>query len=358
MGCCHYCRGVATRVFLFTDVEGSTRLWSVHPNDMGAVLARHDELMQAVVSAAGGVVFKNTGDGMCAVFSSPHEALRAAVAGQRALAGADWGPVGQLRARMAVHAGEAQERDGDWFGPALNRSARLMTIGYGGQILVSGSVYELVCDGLDAGLSLIDLGTHRLRDLARAEHVWQLVGDGLQRSFGPLRSLDGTRGRLPGHLDSFVGREDELAVVVAELKRSRLVTLVGSGGMGKSRLAAHVGAELLDVFADGVWMFELAAVANADGLAASMIATLGLSGAPDASARDVLLERLRSERALLIIDNCEHLLEPIARLVGEMLEAGSGVAVLATSREPYGSRRTGRQLGTAGHRFRRRALVR
>jgi predicted ATPase len=236
--------------------------------------------------------------------------------------------------RMAVHAGEAEQREGDWFGPALNRTARLMGIGYGGQVLVSGAAHELVSDDLLPGFSFVDLGSHRLRDLSRAEHVWQLVGDGLERSFPPLRSFDGARGQLPAQTTSFVGRQAEMDQVAAEVTSSRLMTLVGPGGVGKTRLAAQVGASLVDKFADGVWMFELAGLNSPDGLEPSMLATLGRSGASMTDARQELLEMVRSWRALLILDNCEHLLRAVAGLVGDVLAAGPELTVLATSREP------------------------
>ena len=157
---------------------------------------------------------------------------------------------------MAVHAGEAQPRADDWFGPALNRVARLLGIGHGGQVLVSAAARELALEGLEPGLSFVDLGMHRLRDLARPEHAWQLVGEGLERSFPPLRSLDGAGGRLPSYLTPFLGREEELAAVCAELRASRLVTLLGTGGVGKSRLASQAGAAMVGEHPDGVWMFS------------------------------------------------------------------------------------------------------
>jgi predicted ATPase/class 3 adenylate cyclase len=333
-------------VFLFTDIEGSTRLWAEYPNEIGLALLRHDALMREAIDSAGGEVFKHTGDGVCAVFASTAGAVRAAVCAQRAVAATDWGSIGVLRVRMAVHAGEAESRDADWFGPALNRAARLMGIGHGGQVLLSASAYELASEGLGAGLSFADLGMHRLRDLTRAEHVWQLVADGLERSFPPLRSFDGFRGRLPSYLTSFVGRDDERELVGDELLSARLVTLVGPGGVGKSRLAAQVGADRIDRFSDGAWMFELAPLADGAGLEASMIATLGLSGAPSSIARDALFETLRPWHALLIIDNCEHLIEPVADLVHELLTVSSDLVVLATSREPL--RVAGERVVTLG----------
>jgi hypothetical protein len=280
---------------------------------------------------------KHTGDGLAAVFLSVSAAVGAAAA-QRGLAAQDWGEVGAVRVRMAIHAGGAERRDGDWFGPVVNRAARLMGIGYGGQVLLSGAAHELVSDEVLVGLWFVDLGLHRLRDLARSERVWQLVGEGLARSFPPLRSFEGARGQLPAQTTSFVGRLAELDQVGAELVSARLVTLVGPGGVGKTRLAAQVGARVVDKFPDGVWMFELAGLDRPDGLEQSMLATLGRSNLSVRDARQELLEMTGSWRALLIMDNCEHLLRAVAELVGDVLAGGAELTVLATSREPLHAR--------------------
>ncbi len=328
-----YARSVGTRAFLFTDIEGSTKLWSEYPALMPAALARHDNLITEAVVASGGEVFKHTGDGVCAVFTSAADAITAAGSAQRSLTGAEWGDIGRVRVRMAVHAGDAEPRGDDWFGPALNRTARLMGIAHGGQVLISSSAYELASDALDAEIAVADLGTHALRGLARPEHVWQLMGEGLERSFPPLRSIDGAVGSLPRHRTSFVGRATECELVADRLRYARLVTLVGPGGVGKSRLAAEVGATLVDKFPDGVWMFELAGLAAADGLEPLMTATIGLSGGTSAAPREALLNVVRTWRALFIIDNCEHLLRDAAELVECLLTAAPDLVVLATSRE-------------------------
>jgi class 3 adenylate cyclase len=187
---------VGTRVFLFTDIEGSTKLWSDNPTLMPEVLARHEEVITTAVTAAGGKVFKHTGDGVCAVFTSAPDAVAAAAAAQKSLCGAEWSDIGRLRVRMAVHAGDAEPRGDDWFGPALNRTARLMGLAHGGQVLISSSAYELASDALDADIAVVDLGTHSLRGLARPEHVWQLTGEGLERNFAPLRSVEVRLGRF------------------------------------------------------------------------------------------------------------------------------------------------------------------
>jgi predicted ATPase len=218
----------------------------------------------------------------------------------------------------------------------LNRIARLLALAHGGQVVVSAAAYELASDGGIEGLSFVDLGVHRLRDLEHPEHAWQLVGEGLERRFPPLRSLDTPRGWLPVYLTPFIGRQAELDLLLAVVGEARLVTLVGSGGAGKTRLAAKTGAGLVDRFPDGVWMFQLAGLANPDGLEAAMSSALGLSEMSGLSTADVLFETLAGWRALLIIDNCEHLTDAVAPLVEGLLSMGPRLVVLATSREPLG----------------------
>jgi predicted ATPase/class 3 adenylate cyclase len=324
---------VGTRAFLFTDIEGSAKLWSGHPAVMSEVLARHDELIGAAVVGAGGQVFKHTGDGVCAVFTSSSDAVGAAACAQRALTAESWGEVGRLRVRMALHAGDAEPRGDDWFGPALNRTARLLGLAHGGQVLVSSSLYELASDALDQDISVTDLGVHALRGLARAEHVWQLTADGLEQRFPPLRSLDAERGRLPTPLTSFVGRDAERVLVAEQIVTARLVSVVGPGGVGKTRLATEVGRAVADRFVDGVWLFELAGLAAPDGLEDLVIATIGVSAGSATSARQALLAVIQRWRALFIVDNCEHMTDGVADLVGAMLAAGPELRVLATSRE-------------------------
>jgi class 3 adenylate cyclase len=250
---------VTLSVFLFTDIVGSTAKWAAQLPAMAAALERHDQILAGAISDAGGSVFKHTGDGCAAVFPTAAGAVVAAASALRALAGVDWGELGELQVRMGVHAGDGSARDGDWFGPALNRCARLMGIAHGGQILVSGACQALL-DVMPAGLSLLDLGMHRLRDLTQPEHVWQLTGPDLSHGFPPLRSLDAFRGRLPSRLSLFIGREREQRDLSAALATNRLLTLVGPGGMGKTRLGLQVAAGAVDRFAEGVWFVELAPV--------------------------------------------------------------------------------------------------
>jgi predicted ATPase/class 3 adenylate cyclase len=325
---------VPTEVFLFTDIEGSTRRWAEDAAAMSAALAVHDGVLLDAVRAAGGEVFKHTGDGFVARFDTVPAAVAGAVAGQRALAGADWGDDEALSARMAIHAGEAEARDADWFGPALNRCARLLGIGHGGQVLLSGAARALCIDGLPAGVGVTDLGRHRLRDLMNPEQVWQLRADGLRDTFPPLRSLDDRFGNLPIQLTGFLGRAAELAELAEAVLNERLVTLVGAGGMGKTRLALQVGAEVVDKFPDGVWLIELAPLQTGDGIDHAVAAALRLEPRAGVTPRDLVLQALLDWRALLVVDNCEHLCAEAAALVRDLLTRCPQLAVLATSREP------------------------
>ncbi len=321
-----------TLCFLFTDLEGSTRLWEAHPEAMGAVLARHDALLQEAVAAHGGVVFKTVGDGICAAFPVATDALAAALAGQRGLTAEDWGPVGPLRVRMALHAGQSQERNGDYAGQPLNRVARLLAAGHGGQILLSLAAAELVRDHLPAGAALRDLGEHRLADLHRPERIAQLLAAGLCTDFPPLRTLDTRPHNLPAQPTALVGRQRELAAL-AELLRgdARLVTLTGPGGVGKTRLALHTAADLLDVFPDGAWFVDLAPITDPTLVPSAIAAALKVRGDGAQSLGDVLRDFLRERRLLLVLDNVEQVVAAGAQ-VAELLAMCPSLKVLATSR--------------------------
>lgn len=319
-----------TVTFLFTDLEGSTRLWEAHPADMAHALERHDELVRMSVEAVGGTVVKSTGDGTLAAFTDASGAALAAIDAQRAIAAEDWGAVGTLRARMALHTGTSSERDGDYFGSTVNRAARLLAIGHGGQILVSQSTAALL-----EGIEVIDLGEHRLRDLQRPEHVFQLIVDG-RASFPRLRSVDAHRSNLPVALTTFVGRDEEVAAVVELVRSHRLVTVIGVGGMGKTRLALEVAAEMLEDQGDGVWLCELAAVQDPGAVSQAVAATLGAVGTPGTPPLEAVTEYLRSKSALLLLDNCEHVLGASAGLVTAVLRSCPNVHVLVTSREMLG----------------------
>ncbi|MGN6475347.1 MAG: adenylate/guanylate cyclase domain-containing protein, partial [Mycobacteriales bacterium] len=241
---------------MFTDIEGSTRMWEDHPQEMAVALASHDELMRAAIESAGGGVFKTVGDAFCAAFADPSAALTAAVAAQRRLDSHAWPGAARLTVRMALHTGDCQIRDEDFFGPSVNRVARLLSTAHGGQVVLSATTAERVRSRLPDGLSLQDLGEHRLKDLSRPEVIFQVRAAGLATEFPPLRSLDdpALRHNLPIATSSFIGREAELAALRELIVTARVVTLAGSGGVGKTRLAMQAGAELLDGSADGVWL--------------------------------------------------------------------------------------------------------
>ncbi|MDQ6795311.1 MAG: tetratricopeptide repeat protein [Chloroflexota bacterium] len=329
-------RPSGTVTFLMTDIEGSTRLWEAHRDAMGTALAIHDSILKDAVAAHDGTVVKSTGDGLLAVFSKPDAAMKAAAEGQRALARQPWGTTGQLRVRMAVHTGNAEPRGGDYYGPPVNRVARLLAVGHGNQVLVSGATEALSRDVLPASFELVDRGEHRLRDLDRPEQVFQLVAPDLPRDFPALRSLGAFRTNLSSQLTSFVGRERELAEVRALTDEHRLVCLIGTGGTGKTRLMLQVGSDLLDRYVDGVWLVELAAITDPALIAQEVAAALGFAEEPGRGLLESLTDYLRSKAMLLLVDNCEHLIAGAANLVDALLTASPGLVVIASSREALG----------------------
>jgi predicted ATPase/class 3 adenylate cyclase len=317
-----------TVTFLFTDIEGSTRLWQQDEDAMRAAVARHDELLRHVVAAHGGEVFSTMGDGLAAAFPSASSAVAAAQAAQDALAAALWPTATPIRVRMGLHTGEAEEREGDYFGTAVNRAARLTGVGHGGQVLCSAATAGLV----EAEVSLIDLGEHRLRDLDRSMHIFQ-VGGG---KFPPLRSLDVLPGNLPGQPTRFVGRVEELARIVAGLEQSRLVTLTGVGGVGKTRLALQVAAEVLPAFPDGAWVVELAGLIDARLVADTVATVLGVQVPAGGSVEDSLAEAFSAREMLVVLDNCEHVIGSAASLTLRLISSPGRARVLTTSREGLG----------------------
>jgi len=325
-----------TATFLLTDIEGSTRLWEEQPAAMSVALEAHDALLRAAVEQAGGTVVKTTGNGVLAAFDRPEAGLVAAVEGQRALERHAWPTTGPLRVRMAIHSGSAEVREGDFFGPALNRTARLMAIGHGGQVLVSSTTSALVADDQVPGSELVDLGEHRLRDLDRPEHVYQVVATGLRREFPPLRAVAEHPTNLRPQVTSFVGRERELAEVRGLLVRSRLVTLVGVGGTGKTRLELQVAADALDGYRDGAWLVELAPLSDPELLVAEIGRALRVQQQPGQPPIDTIADYLRSKELLLLLDNCEHLIAAAADVTHRLLGSCPALSVLTTSREPLG----------------------
>jgi predicted ATPase/class 3 adenylate cyclase len=323
-----------TVTFLFTDIEGSTRLWAQHPDGMRVALARHDTLLREAIEAHGGAVFKTIGDAFCAAFTTAADAVAAIVEAQRALAHESWETTGSLRVRAALHTGAAAQRDADYFGHTLSRVARLRDAGHGGQTLLSLATAELVRDHLPPNLELRDLGQHRLKDLTRPERIFQLVIPDLPADFPSLRALDPRRANLPVQPTDFIGREREVAEVCGLLRRDgvRLVTLTGPGGTGKTRLGIQVAAELLDEFSDGVAFVALAPISD-PALAASAIAqALEVKESGGTPLIESLKAYLREKQLLLVLDNFEQIADA-APLVAELLAAATQLTVLVTSRE-------------------------
>jgi predicted ATPase/class 3 adenylate cyclase len=322
-----------TVTFLFSDLESSTRLWEEHAEAMKEALAGHDVLLRDAVEAHGGWVVKTTGDGLHAVFETAHAAAMAAVAAQKSLSEQRWGATGPLRVRMGLHTGEADARAGDYFGPVVNRAARLTAAAHGGQILVSRATEAVLRDHLGGDLELVGLGEHRLRDLSRPEGVFQLRGPGLAEDFPPLRSLDAFPGNLPLQVSSFIGRDREVARIAKALGEARVVTLTGVGGVGKTRLAMQVAAEVLPRFREGAWLCELGAIRDPAGVVGGLAAVFGVTARANQSLEDSLVEFLRTKQLLLVVGNCEHLLESVADLLDLLERSCAAVVVLATSRE-------------------------
>jgi predicted ATPase/class 3 adenylate cyclase len=313
-----------TVTFLFTDIEGSTRLWETASPAMGVALERHNVMVRGAIEEAGGYVFATGGDGFAAAFARAGDGLAAAQRAQQGLAAETWPEGASIKVRMAVHTGEVTERDGDYFGTAVNQAARLMALGHGGQILCSA-----VTAGLVSGeVPLVDLGEHRLRDLSAAQRVFQ-VGD---RRFPALRSVDVVPGNLPTMLTELIGRREDIAGLVQLLEGNRLVTLTGVGGVGKTRLALAVAAATTAGFPDGCWLAELTPAGSATEVTGAVTSALGVA----ATNVMALARHLAERRTLIILDNCEHVLTDAADLAEAVLRAGPETVILATSREPLG----------------------
>jgi predicted ATPase len=308
--------------FLLTDIEGSTRRWESDADGMRLALADHDDVLRAAIEAHGGFLFKHTGDGVVAAFASPKAAVDAATDAQRNL---------QLPVRMGLATGEATMQDGDYFGAVLNRAARVMAAGHGGQILVADSTAALL-----SGVDLLELGPRRLRDVPTPIGLYQLRAHGLREHFPPLRALDTSRGNLRSATTSFIGRDSEVDGVVTAVRAHRFVTLTGVGGVGKTRLALEVATQISDEFPDGIWLFELATVTDPAAVTDAVATTLGITQQPDKTLAESVATALEGRHRLLLFDNCEHVLEAVADLTETLLKRSATVRVLATSREGLG----------------------
>jgi predicted ATPase/class 3 adenylate cyclase len=327
-----------TVTLLFTDIEGSTRLWEDEPEAMTPALQRHDKIIRSAIEDQHGFVFKTVGDAFCATFATPRAALSAALAGERALMAESWPTSRPIRVRMALHTGVCEERDNDYFGPAVNRTARLEAIAHGGQVVVSGTTADLLSGFLPDGVRLRDLGPHRLKDLGRPEQVFQLEAEPLPSGFPPLVSLDNPElpNNLPSLLSAFVGRETELNEIGKLIASCRLVTLTGAGGCGKTRLALQAAAELLEGAADGVWFVDLAPVTGAGQVLTAVAGALGIQDQGGRPPGEALMATLREQAALILLDNCEHVIDEAAAFCSEVARTCPRVRILATSREPLG----------------------
>ena len=314
--------------YLFTDLEGSTQLWQEHPGGMSGVLARHDGLLTSVIEDHGGMVVRSRGEGdsLFAVFVRARDAAAAACAVQQAILKEPWALELSIKVRMALHTGESELREHDYYGPVVNRCARLRGIAHGGQVVLSQATSELVQDALPEGASLRDMGTHRLRGMERPEQVFQLLHPDLPADFPTLESLDEHRHNLPVQLTSFIGRQNEIDEVASMLPTARLITLAGAGGSGKTRLAQEIGAAVIEDYPGGVWFIGLAALSDPNVLQSHVAEIFDVG-------QDALHGYFQGKTVILILDNCEHLIVAAASLV-QWLLSSRGVSVMATSREP------------------------
>jgi predicted ATPase/class 3 adenylate cyclase len=322
-------------VFLFTDLESSTRLWEHHPEPMTVALSRHDAILREAIAKADGVLVKSTGDGLLAAFESVGGAVAASLESQRGLAEEPWTTPEPLRVRMGVHVGDGELRDGDYYGPAVNRAARIMAAAHGGQILLSGAAAAIVSGSLPDGATLADLGTHRLKDLILSEHLFQLSHRDLRSDFPPPVTLDAQPNNLPTQVSEFFGRESEIASIEATLgtPATRIMTLTGPGGAGKTRLALQVAAERLPAFPGGVFFVDLAPETSPAAAYEAILRALDIPSGSGGEALQVLIAHLRDAEVLLVLDNFEQVTEAASGVV-DLVQRAPGVKALVTSREP------------------------
>jgi predicted ATPase/class 3 adenylate cyclase len=323
-----------TLTFLFTDLEGSTRLWQQHPEAMQTALARHDNLVRAAIEGCHGQVIKTTGDGFHAVFASAQNSLSACMLAQRGLLAENWDETGPLRVRMGLHIGEAQARGGDYYGTTVNRAARLMSAAHGGQVLLSAALASILADQLPDEVTLRDLGEHRLKDLQRPEHIFQLVCPDLPADFPAIASLNRLPNNLPSQPTALVGRQAELEEINRLLAADavRLLTLIGPGGTGKTRLAMQSGADLIDRFHDGTYFIDLAPLRDPNSVLTAIARTIGLNETSNGSMLDDLKSQLRQKTMLLLLDNFEQVTSAAVQ-VADLLQFCPHLKLLATSRE-------------------------
>jgi predicted ATPase/class 3 adenylate cyclase len=330
-------RPTGTVTFLYTDIEGSTQLWREHPKAMAVAQARHDQILREALESNNGYVYQVIGDGFCAAFHTAGGGLRAALESQIGLRNEKWGDA-VIKVRMGIHTGKAEvQADGLYSGYiTLSHVQRLMSAAHGGQVLVSLTTQELVQDELPEGVELRDMGKHRLKDFDRAEHIFQLLAPDLPTDFPSLKALETVPNNLPAQLTSFVGRQREIGEVKQLLSNTRLLTLTGPGGTGKTRLALQLAADALETFTEGVWLVELAPLYDPTLITQTVASTLGVREQPRRTILDALMDYLRAKQLLLILDNCEHLIETCAQITDSLLRAAPHLKILVTSREALG----------------------
>lgn len=311
-------------------------MWEQFPQAMNAALERHDAIMRASIAACGGTVFKTIGDAFCAAFDEPSAAVQSAINAQITLDRENQSSQVKLRVRMAVYTGEAHARDDDYFGQALNRVARLLALGHGGQVLVAAPTMQMVGTNSLEQANILSLGIHRLRDVEKAEEIFQVTPSSLPAEFPQLRSMDVVPNNLPREASTFIGREREIVEIRNLLSRSSLLTLTGSGGCGKTRLAVEVASQLLRKFPDGVWVVELASIMEPSHVAGAVASAMSLHEEAGKDITETLKDFLRQQNVLIVLDNCEHLVEACARLADTLLRSCAQLKILATSREAIG----------------------
>jgi predicted ATPase/class 3 adenylate cyclase len=329
----HFPTGTVT--FLFTDVEGSTQLWEEHPEAMKTSLAKHDSLLRGIFLMHNGQIVKTTGDGFHVVFTTATDAVQAAIHSQQALQKDSWGEA-VIKARMGIHTGEAEFRDGDYFGQTLNLAARIMSVGHGGQILTSETTLRVTQEHLPTNITILDLGMHHLKGCLKPEHILQFAAPDLQQEFPPLTSIATRMNNLPPQLTSFIGREREMKEATTRLENARLLTLIGPGGTGKTRLSIQLGTEILSHFADGVWLIELAPLADPALILQTVASVLGVRSQVGMPLANIVNDYLRAKNLLLILDNCEHLVEASAQFTEMLLQFAPHIKIVASSREALG----------------------
>ncbi len=326
-----------TVTFLFTDIEGSTKLAREHPNKFELLRQRHHAILHSAMDAHQGYVFQIIGDAFCVAFSTAGEALQAAGQAQKDLYAENWGDL-PIKVRVGIHTGKAEVQDsGEYTGYlTLSRVQRVMSAGHGGQTLLSQVTQELVRDELPENVFLHDLGEHRLKDLIRPEHIYQLDISGLPADFPPIKTLDSYRHNLPVQMTSFIGRENVMTEIKDALTEHRLVTLTGPGGAGKTRLSMQVAADLIDGFSDGVWFVDLAPLSDSAFVPQAIASALNVREAGASSLMDLLVSYVQRRELLIVLDNCEHLVDACAYAAEQLLRAGPRLKIIATSREGLG----------------------